>query len=143
MLELCFESTYLSFGNCAALLIPQTRVLSTISDVMTLRGHSVTICHLSPLALHVLFSDHHWCFFDPPPPPPKKKENHKLNAAIITFGSVKKKKKPFVAVNCLCVSKVLVRSSQLKEKSFYGSPLTLGSLSSCPQFHYQPLFSER
>lgn len=55
MLELCCKSTYLSFGNSAMLLIPQTRLLSRISD-MTLCGHSMTICHLSPLALCVLCS---------------------------------------------------------------------------------------
>lgn len=63
MLELCFKNTYLSFGNCAVLLVPLTRVLSRISDVMTLHGHSVTICHLLPLVPHVLCSDHRFFFF--------------------------------------------------------------------------------
>lgn len=71
-----------------------------------------------------------------------QKENHKINVAITAFGPGEKKK-PFVSVNCLCFSKLLARSSQQKEKSFYRCPFTLGSLNSSPQFHYQLLFSER
>lgn len=136
MLELCFKSAYLSFGNCTMLLIPQSRVLSgSLMLWLSVVIQQPSVTHL--LWLHVssalIIID--FIFFLP------QKENCKLNAAIITCRSGGKR--PFVAVNCLCVSKVLVRSSQQKEKSFYRSPFTLGSLSSCPQFHYQPFFSKK
>lgn len=68
------------------LFVAWTRVLSRISDVMTLCGHSVTICHLSSLAPNALCSAHYGFYFIS-----FQKENHKINVAITAFRSGKKK----------------------------------------------------